>query len=143
MTAPTVEFFSRLGDNREMASRPHAFSPRARWSRSIVADASTPAERFRLLHADITGHSLSRDVEVALVRRGGAPALAGCHLVDMLHAAVECSTDAQLSVNGRQLIPLVDVAELEPGEITWTFRPVHYSTDLSKRLWRVLECVRH
>ena len=87
---------------------------------TFVADTSPPTGSFRLPHACVTGVSVSRDallIGVALVRRGGAPAFACCNLVNMMHAAVECSTDAHLHENGDQFIPLAGVAKLEPGDL--------------------------
>ena len=50
---------------------------------------------FHLLYAGDAGITLSRDhrlVDVDLIRSYGTPALAGCYLVDMLHAAADFST---------------------------------------------------
>ena len=57
---------------------------------AFVPDSSTHPETFHLLYARDVGMILSREhrlIEAVLVRRNGAPALAGCYLVDMLHAA--------------------------------------------------------
>ena len=63
------------------------------------------------------GHRL---VGVIFFRRNSAPALAGCYLVDMLHAADSFSTEEYITENGRQRIPLDGVADLEPGTLLGT-----------------------
>ena len=57
---------------------------------TIVPDSSAHHESFPMLHSRDAGITLSRDhrlVDVDLVRSNGAPALAGCYLIDMLYAA--------------------------------------------------------
>ena len=59
---------------------------------AFVPDSSAHPESFHLLYAGDTGITLSRDhrlVDVDLVRSNGSPALAGCYLVNMLHAATD------------------------------------------------------
>ena len=70
---------------------------------AFVPDSSTHPASFRLLYAGDAGITLSREyllIEVDLVRRNGAPALAGCYLVDMLHAADIFSTEEHIVENG-------------------------------------------
>ena len=57
---------------------------------AFIPDSSTHPESFHLLYVGDVGITLSckhRLIEVDLVRRNGAPALAGCYIVYMLHAA--------------------------------------------------------
>ena len=90
---------------------------------AFVPDSSAYHESFHLLYAGDAGIALSRDhrfVEVHFVRSNGAPALAGCYLVDMLHAADIFSSEEHVVKNGRQFIPLAGVTDLEPGALIGT-----------------------
>ena len=63
---------------------------------AFVPASSTHSKTCHLLNAGDVGITLSREhrlIQVDLVRRNGAPALAGCYLVDMLHAADTFSTE--------------------------------------------------
>ena len=63
---------------------------------SRVLDSSAHPESFHLLYAGDTDIMLSRDyrlLDVDLVRSNGAPALDGCYLVSMLHAATNFSAE--------------------------------------------------
>ena len=97
--------------------------PRLHGATAFVLDSSTHPESFHLFYAGDAGITLSRDHrlnEVDLVRRNGALALAGCYFVDMLHAADILSTEEHIVENGRQLIPLAGVADLEPSALLGT-----------------------
>ena len=90
---------------------------------AFVLDSSAHHKNFHVLYAGVSGITFSRDhrlVEVDLVRSNGAPALAGCYLVDMLHAADNFSTEEHIVENGRQLIPLAGVVGLKPGALLGT-----------------------
>ena len=98
--------------------------------------ASTYPESFHLLYAgdaDITLSPEHRLIEVDLVRPNGAPALAGCYLVDMLQAADNVSTKKHIVEKGRQVIPLAGVADLEAGAL--------FGTSSSPRLRVPLEAI--
>ena len=61
---------------------------------AVVPDSSTHHETIH--HAGDAGITLYRDhlpIDVDLVCSNGAPALAGCYLVDMLHTAVDSCTE--------------------------------------------------
>ena len=91
---------------------------------AFVPDYSAHPESFHLLYAGDTGVTLSRDhrlVDVDLVRSNGAPALAGCYLVNRLHAATGFSAEERIVENGRRFIPLAGVADLDPGALLDTF----------------------
>ena len=88
-----------------------------------VLDSSGHHESFHLIYAGDTGVMFSRDhrlVDVDVVRSNGARALAGCYLVDMLQRGRLFSTEERIVENGRQLIPLAGVADLEPGALIAT-----------------------
>ena len=51
--------------------------------------------------------------QVDFVRSNGATALAGCYLVNMLHAATDFSAEERMMENGHQLISLAGAADLE------------------------------
>ena len=92
-------------------------------AKAFVPDSSIHPESFHLIYAGDVGITRSREhrlIEVDLVRRNDAPALAGCYLVDMLHAADIFSTEEYIVENGRQVIPLAGVADLEPGTLLGT-----------------------
>ena len=89
MTAPTVSWLpartvtgfwesSRCRSQDCMATQPLLLTLRPNLKVSTCSTQVTPAHRL---------------VEVDLVRRNGAPALAGCYLVEMLHAADNFSTE--------------------------------------------------
>ena len=70
-----------------------------------------------------TGIPLSRDyrlVDVELVHSNGAPALAGCYVVNMLHVASDCSAEERIVENGCELFPLAGVADLSLGSLLST-----------------------
>ena len=74
---------------------------------ALVADFSAPTGGYHLRYAGNRGASLSRDdqlVQVSLVRRNGAPALAGSYLVDMLHSSADFTVNEHLVENGLQQI---------------------------------------
>ena len=90
---------------------------------AFVPDYSTHPERFHLFYAGDAGITPSRErrlIEVELVLRNGAPALAGCYLVDMLHAADNFFTEEHTVEHGRQVIPLAGVVDLEPSALLGT-----------------------
>ena len=90
---------------------------------AFAPDSSAPPESFHLLYAGDTGITLSRDhrlVDVDLVCSNGAPALAGCYLVNLLHAATDCFVEERIDENGRQLILLAGVADLDPDALIGT-----------------------
>ena len=89
MTAPTARFpparaitrfwkSSRYRSHDYMAPQRLFLTLRPTRKVSACSTQVTPAHRL---------------VEVDLVRRNGAPALAGCYLVEMLHAADNFSTE--------------------------------------------------
>ena len=56
-------------------------------------------------------------LEVNLVRSIGSPALTGQYLVDMLPQPGLFSVQEHFVASGRQVLPLTDVADLEPGNL--------------------------
>ena len=81
--APLPEYNRVLGELTLSLSGLHGAT-------GFVPDSSTHPESFHLLYAGDVGITLSRDhrlIDVDLVGHNGAPALAGCYLVDILHAA--------------------------------------------------------
>ena len=75
---------------------------------------------FHLRYAGTTGISLTpepRLVEVDLVRRGGATALTGNYMVDMLPQEGMFTLSEYFVQEGKQFIPLAGCAELEPGDL--------------------------
>ena len=49
------------------------------------------------------------------------PSLAVCYLVNMLYAPADFSAEENIVENGRHLIPLIGVADLEPGALLGTY----------------------
>ena len=97
--------------------------PRLHGATAFVADALAHQESFDLLYAGDAGFTLSRVhrlVEVDLVRSNGAPALAGCCIVEILQATDIFYTEEHIVENGRQFIPLSGVADLDAGAILGT-----------------------
>ena len=89
---------------------------------AFVPDSSTHQESLHLLYADDAGITLSRDhrlVEVNLVGSNGAPGLAGCYLVDMLHDVDKFSTEEHIVENGRQFIPIAGIATCFTRHLLW------------------------
>ena len=77
----------------------------ATWSYIFVPDFSASPKDFYLLYAGDTVVALSRGhrhVNVELVDNNGAPALAGCSIVGMLHAAADFSTEAYVVETSHQ-----------------------------------------
>ena len=75
---------------------------------------------FYLLYDETVGVTLSDDpqlLEVNLVRSNGSPALRGHYLVDMLPQPGIRSMQEHFVASGRQLLPLLGVADLEPGDL--------------------------
>ena len=90
---------------------------------AFVPVSSAHPESFHLLYAGDTVIALSRDhrvVDVDFVSSNGAPALADCYQVNMLHAATDVSAEEHIVGNGRQLIPLAGAADLDPGTLLGT-----------------------
>ena len=85
----------RPGDNRIFGELTLSL-PGLHGATAFVPDSSTQPESFHLLYAGDASITISREhrlIEVDLVRRNVAPALAGCYLVDVLHAADNFSTE--------------------------------------------------
>ena len=75
---------------------------------------------FHLRYDGGVGITLSGETQllaVNLVRRNGSQALTGHHLVDVLPQADLSSQEEHFIASGRQVIPLVGVSNLEPGNI--------------------------
>ena len=122
MTAPTVRWLPRP-DNARVLGELTLSPPGLHGATEFVPDSSAHHESFHLLCEDDAGITLSRNdglVEVDLVRSNDAPALAGCYLVDMMHAADNFSAEERVVENDRQLISLADVADLEPDSLLGT-----------------------
>ena len=85
---------------------------------AFVPDSPTHPERFNQPYTDDAGITLSHDhrlVDADLARSSGAPPLAGCCLVDMLHTAD--NKGEHVVENDHQLIPLASIADVEPGAL--------------------------
>ena len=85
-------------------------------AKACVTDASAHLESFYLIYGGDAGITPSRGhrfVEVDLVRSSGAPTLASCYLVEVLHAAYNCSTEKLIVENVHQFIVLAVVAAQE------------------------------
>ena len=113
----------RPGNNRVLGELTLSL-PGLHGATAFAADSSAHHRSSHLLYAgdaDITLSHDHRHVDVDLVRSSGAPALTGCYLVDMLHAADIFSTEEHIVENGHQLNPLAGVVDLEPGALLGTF----------------------
>ena len=97
----------RPGNNRVLGELTLSL-PGLHGATAVVADSSARHESFYLLYAGGAGSTFSRDHRLVE---------AGCHLVDMLHAADIFSTEEHIVKNGRQFIPLAGVADLKPGAL--------------------------
>ena len=88
----------RPGNNRVLGELTLSI-PGIHGATAFFPDASTHQESFHLLYTGDSGMVISRDhrlIEVGLVRSNGAPALAGCYLLEMLHAADNFSTEEHI-----------------------------------------------
>ena len=75
---------------------------------------------FHLCHDGAVGVTLSEEskfLAVNLVRNNGSQTLAGQYLVDMPPTSDMPSEEEHLVASGRQVIPLVGVSNLEPGDL--------------------------
>ena len=75
---------------------------------------------FRLRNEDAVGVTLPNDPQllaVNLVRSDGSPVLTGHYLVDVMPQPNLPSVEECFVASGRQVLPLVGVAALEPGDI--------------------------
>ena len=112
----------RPGNNRVLGELTLSI-PGIHGATAFFPDASTHQESFHLLYTGDSGMALSRDhrlIEIGLVRSNGAPALAGCNLLEMLHAADNFSTEEHIVENDRQFIPFAGVADLQAGALLGT-----------------------
>ena len=103
-------------------------------AKACVTDASAHLESFYLIYGGDAGITPSRGhrfVEVDLVRSSGAPTLASCYLVEVLHAAYNCSTEKLIVENVHQFIVLAVVAAQEADALLDTS-----SEPLLRVLWR-------
>ena len=75
---------------------------------------------FHLLYDGTVGVTLSdepQQLEVNLMRSNGSPALTGHYLVAMLPQPGILSMQEHFVASVRQVLPLTDVADLEPGDL--------------------------
>ena len=115
MTAPTVRSPPRPGNNRVLRELTLSLTG-LYGAKACVTDASAHLESFYLIYGGDAGITPSRGhrfVEVDLVRSSGAPTLASCYLVEVLHAAYNCSTEKLIVENVHQFIVLAVVAAQE------------------------------
>ena len=85
---------------------------------SIDPAASNGA--FHLRYDGITGVNLSDETQllaVNMVRSSGSPALIGHYFVDILPQPDIISGQKHFVASGRQVLPLIVVADLEPGDL--------------------------
>ena len=83
-------------------------------------DPTASGGGFHVRYEGATGVTLSDDPQllaVNLVRSDGYPALTGHYLVDMMPQPDLPSVEEHFVASGRQALPLVGVAALEPGDI--------------------------
>ena len=90
---------------------------------SVAAYAVDPAVSngaFHLRYDGTTGITLSDEpklLAVSLVRSNGSPALTGHYFVDILPQPDIRSGHEHFVASGRQVLPLIGVADLEPGDL--------------------------
>ena len=85
-----------------------------------VIGPAAPGGGFHLRYEGVTGVTLSDDPQllvVNLVRSDGSPAFTGHYLVDMLPQPDLASVEEHFVASGRQVLPPVGVADLEPGDV--------------------------
>ena len=83
-------------------------------------DPAASGGGFHLPYEGAAGVTLSVDYQllaVTLARGDGSPALTGHYLVDMRPQSDLPSVESHFVASGRQVLPLVRVAGLEPGDI--------------------------
>ena len=83
-------------------------------------DPAASGGGFHLRYEGATGVTQSDDPQllaVNLVRSDGSPALTGHYLVDMMPQPDLPSVEEYFVASGRQVLPLVGVSALEPGDI--------------------------
>ena len=85
---------------------------------AFVVDPAPSNGAFHLRFDGTTGVTLSDEPQllaVNLVRSNGSPTLTGHYLVDILPQPDILSGQKHFVASGRQVLPLIGVAELEPG----------------------------
>ena len=85
-----------------------------------AVDPATSGGGLRLLYEGTAGVTQSDNLQllaVHLVRSDASPALTGHYLVDIMPKPNLPSVEEHYVASGRQVLPLVGVAALEPGDI--------------------------
>ena len=87
---------------------------------AYAVDPAPPNGAFHLRYDGITGVTLSDEPQlltVNLVRSNGSPALTGQYLVDILPQPDIRSGQKHFVASGRQVLPLIGVADVEPDDL--------------------------
>ena len=74
---------------------------------------------------DVTLSGEPQLLEVNLVRSNDSPALTGQYLVDMLPQPGLLSAQEHFVASGRQVLPLIGVADLKPGDLVGVANASH------------------